>query len=131
MAEFLVMARNNSSPDPVLDAAMYKRGDIVAVYPDGNIYGALEDPAIVPRPQWKFVIVKIPGLNPENPRVLQALMSDQMDGEGRLTLRKAWGLTIDDIPAVIRNQLLNTGIVTVTLAQIRNFIKNKLTGETF
>lgn len=120
MAEFLVMRA---------DRGTYRRGDIVAAMPDGWKWGKEEHPDTAPKP-WVFVLVKVPGLNPEAARVLKVLTSE--DGpDGSLTLRRVWKLHDDLIPQTFIDQLRNTGIVTVTVAQIQNFIRNKRTGATF
>lgn len=128
MAEFLVKAIDRTHADPTTDRGSYKRGDIVTAQPDGWPWGAEEHPATAdPRVFW---LVKVPGLNPENARVQELMMVDE-DAEGVLWRRRLWRVVVDEIPATIKQQILTTGVVTVTLAQIRNYIRNHRTGESF
>jgi hypothetical protein len=115
MAEFLIKAQSMTHTDPTKDArGCYKRGDIVAVFPDGHTWGRLET---LP----KFVVVKVPGLNAER---AAKYMAEQPDA-----LRRRFRLRVDDVPAGIRNQLRDTGQVTVTWAQLRDFLRDKQTNQ--
>lgn len=110
MAELLVKAVDATHPDPAKDArGCYKRGDVVCVQPDGHEWGRLEG---LPR----FVVVKVPGVS-----------VDQAEAhlERSETRRRAVGIAWADLPAGVRQQLQTTGTVTVTPAQIRNFVKRK------
>lgn len=123
MAELLIKARNATHPNPDKDRMCYKRGDIVDVRPDGFLWGREE---CLPR----FVIIKIPGLNPDTVRAFMKVHLDTSDPTHPVMLRRRlWGITIDasDIPTWVKTSLRNTGSVTVTVSQIRNFIKNKVT----
>ena len=45
MARLLVKAVDYVHPDPIIDKqAAYKRGDVVAVLPDGHVFGRMEGP---------------------------------------------------------------------------------------
>jgi hypothetical protein len=121
MAEFLVKAADAAHADPVKDArGCYKRGDMVVVMPDGHPWGREEG---LP----KFVVVKIPGLDAG---VARRFVESEIDANGEVTRRRLWGLLVDSMPTTTKNQFLSAGSVTVTLAQVRGHIKNKLTGET-
>ena len=127
MAEILVKAMDATHSDPVKDLrGCYKRGNIVDVRKDGFEWGKEEG---LP----KFVKVKIPGLAVST--VKQFMDSEMGDGfiiplETTIRRRK-WNILVDDIPAQIKQTLQTTGEVAVTLTQIRNYIKNKQTGETY
>lgn len=54
MAELLIMNVDNIGSTPEKTALLYKRGDVVAVMPDGHQWGAKEAPP-------KFRIVKLVG----------------------------------------------------------------------
>lgn len=127
MAEFLIKATSNTNPNPLKDSrGCYKRGDIVDVRPDGWPWGNEER---LPR----FVVVKIPGLDPDTVMKFMDSQTDSVAIENPTMIkRRLWNLLIDDagIPNSIKNALRNNGEVTVTLAQIRNYIRNKNTGET-
>lgn len=143
MCEILFYARNNTHPDPEKDRrGCYKRGMPVQVQEDGHVWGRLEskqvwiaegrDPAQWPS-QGKFAIVKIPGV-PKG-RALAFLDEQFVDDVGldyfRTVLdlrpsryrRRAWRLLVDNIPNNLRNQLLNNGEVTVTVTQVRNYLR--------
>jgi len=60
MAQLLVFLRNNTHDDPDKEKrGCFKRGDIVAVFDDLHIFGALEGPP-------DFQIVQVPGVDPSN-----------------------------------------------------------------
>jgi hypothetical protein len=133
MAELLLKARNAQHADPDIDRhGCYKRGDIVVVMPDGHQWGTKEG---LPN----FVKIKIPGLNHETVRELideqreddagNPLFDD--DGQPILFRRRRWRVLVDSIPTTIRNQLRDFGEVTVTRAQIRNYVKRIRDNLTF
>lgn len=112
MAEFLIKARNATHADPVKDArGCYKRGDIVVVMPDGHLWGSKEG---LP----DFVIVKVPGVDHERARKYLAQEP---------VLRRRFRIRVDDVPLTIRNQLRDTGQVTVTWTQVRGYLRDKIT----
>lgn len=113
MAELLIKATNATHSDPEKDArGCWKRGDIVVVMPDGHEWGGEER---LP----KFVVVKIPGVDAERARKYI---------EHYAAARRRYRIRVDDVPNAIRNQLRDTGQVTVTWNQVRNFIRDKATG---
>lgn len=125
MAEILIKARNATHPDPEIDrVGCYKRGDPVVVRDDGHVWGAKEG---LPN----FVVVKIPGVAASRIEALiQAQTEDDAgspvqdeNGAPRAFRRRRWRVLVDNIPAAIRNQLLTTGSVTVTPAQVRNYVR--------
>ncbi len=60
MAEILLFGYDKHHSDPIIDAqAMYKRGDIVIVRPDGHPWGSKEG---LP----DFVLLKLPGVAVKN-----------------------------------------------------------------
>lgn len=133
MAELLIKARNAQHADPDKDRrGCYKRGDIVVVMPDGHAWGAKEG---LPN----FVKIKIPGLNHETVRELIDEQQEDdagnplLDNEGSpLTFRRRrWRVLVDSIPTTIRNQLRDFGEVTVTRAQVRNYVKRIRDNLTF
>lgn len=60
MAEFLVRIKDKTSSDPYLDAQCLKRGDIVAIQPDGWGWGLDE----INNPDWR--ILKFPMISIKN-----------------------------------------------------------------
>lgn len=122
MAEFLIKAISATHPNPDKDRrGCYKRGDIVVVMPDNHKWGNAE---CLPT----FVIVKIPGLGVETAKKYVEpayVLGNETFGVAE---RRKWRILVDSIPAIIKNTLLSTGQVTVTLAQVRNYIEDRLTG---
>lgn len=126
MAEILIKSIDAVHSNPEKDKGCYKRGDIVDVRPDGHPWGREEG---LP----KFVIVKIPGLDPATVMHLMSMNEDRTDPERPMLLaRRLWRVLVDSesLPSSIKNALKNTGQVTVTLAQIRNYVQNKITQGT-
>jgi len=122
MAEFLVKAIDAVHSDPVKDKqGCYKRGDVVVVMPDGNVWGKAEG---LP----KFVIVKVPGLPVDQARKYVESEADAT-GDNIITRRK-FKLLVDDIPQALKNQLKAKGEVTVSWNQVKSYVKNKVTGVT-
>ena len=123
MAEILFMAIDRTHADPAKDAeGCYKRGDPVVVMLDGHEWGKEER---LPT----FYLVKIPGLAVETAKKYIVPFYGIPDGTGdRLTVRRRlFRLLIDDVPNSIKQQLKETGEVTVTMTQIKNYIQNKNT----
>lgn len=123
MAEFLIKAISATHTDPSKDTrGAYKRGDVVVVMPDRHEWGAAEG---LPT----FVVVKIPGLDVEKAKAFLEPETeiDQETGERVTTRRRRWGVKWNDLPLGVRNALRDNGEVTVTWAQVRNFVENKTT----
>ena len=100
----------------------YKRGDPVVIMPDGHIWGREEG---LP----KFFIVKIPGLAVETAKKYIAEQMDSTDPEKPVLFRRRrFGLPVDSLPNPVKNAVNNQGIVTVTLAQARQYMIDKVTG---
>ena len=139
MAELLVFARNNTHADPEKErASCYKRGHIVTVREDGFAWGIRETKAA-----WiaagntaesypnDFVLVKIPGVAVQTVQDIVWPQTDDdagvpvvdEDGRPKVFRRRAWRILVDTIPDNIKNTLLTAGEVTVTKAQIRNYIQ--------
>ena len=127
MCELLIKARNAQHADPEKDRrGCYKVGHIVVVQNDGHEWGAKEG---LPN----FVKVKIPGLSAD---VVRDLIDEQREDDsgndtGGIFRRRRWRVRVADIPATIRNTLLTTGEVTVTRAQIRNYVSRIRDGLTY
>ncbi|HHL39622.1 MAG TPA: hypothetical protein ENJ37_03880 [Deltaproteobacteria bacterium] len=86
MAEFLIKAVDASHPDPAKDrTGCYKRGDVVAVAPDGHRWG--RDEALP-----KFLVVRVPGLPVERARRYTEPLYDPLDAspESRVMRRRRY-----------------------------------------
>jgi len=119
MAELLIKAVDATIPDPTKDQrGCYKRGDIVVVMPDGHTWGKEEG---LP----KFVIVKIPGLSVAAVKQYAESEYPLGDRSQKPVRRRRFKVPIDDLPANIKNEALNTGVVTVSKTKVANYVKDK------
>lgn len=145
MAECLVRIISSTHEDPVIDAQCYKRGDIVAVMPDGHAWGRRETLPI-------FVKIKITGLDVETAKAwatehveddpedsvkaavlrqrLSAILREDVPVKPRVMHRRLWRLRLNDLPTALRDELMTAGEITVTLGQLRQFIQHTVTMET-
>jgi len=133
MAELLIKARDATHADAETDRrGCYKRGDVVVVMEDGHEWGAKEGPP-------NFVRLRIPGAA----RALAARLTEEQDddddgkplaeeqGERGIHRRRRWRVDLDALPAAIRTALLNSGVASITRAQIRSRLKRKRDGAQF
>lgn len=129
MCEILIFAGNNTNADAETDRrGCWKRGYPVVVKEDGHEWGREEG---LP----KFVIVKIPGVPAAKARAFLEIQEVDDDGipvydvigqaspRPAMYRRRAWRVAWASLPAGIRNTLQTTGTVTVTVAQIRNYLR--------
>lgn len=149
MAELLVFIGNNTHADPVKDRHCWKRGMPISVFDDGHIWGREESKqawiaegrtaASWPN-QGKLAIVKIPGVPASKALALIAPQMEDDDGVQQFDARTAkpiiyrrrrWRLLVDSISSMVRNQLLAAGEVSVTVAQIRNFLQRVRDGAVY
>lgn len=93
MCEMLVRVVDKVNDDPYLDAQCTKRGDVIAIQPDGWVWGTEE----LRNPEWR--IIKIPGVP-----VVQAasFLGPEMDldpaNPSRVLQRRAFRLDVDALP---------------------------------
>ena len=125
MAILVIFGRNNIHADPVKDArGCWKLGDVVDVFED--------DKSVVRPPAAPFYIVKITGVTKAQVKKYLAPETRVVTVEGREEIevlrRRLYGISVADIPAAIRNQLQTNRYVEVSWAQIRQYVRNKLTG---
>lgn len=129
MCEILIFAGNNTHVDPEKDRrGCWKRGYPVVVKEDGHEWGAEEG---LP----KFIVVKIPGVPAAKAEAF--LEPQDVDDAGlpyyanlieavprrAIYRRKAWRVAWTSLPAGISNTLQTTGEITVSVAQIRNYLR--------
>lgn len=121
MAELLVMARDRTSADPEKDRrGCYKRGYVVLIREDGNLWGGDEG---LPN----FVVIKLPGV----PREELIDLTEEQDEDDSGVLRQSegihrrrrWKLFLDNLPAAAKAKLAETGELTITKRQLRSYIK--------
>jgi hypothetical protein len=118
MAEFLIKAVSATHSDPVKDErGCYKRGDIVVVAPNTHVWGARET---LPR----FVQVRVSDVG-----VAAALkyIESQIDN-GIVIRRRLYRIRWDDLPAGVKQQLIETGRYETTWDAIKQYVQNKFTG---
>lgn len=135
MCELLVFVRNNTNADPEKDRrGCYKVGYVVIAVDDGYTWGREESKA-----QWvadggaagswpgqgRWVIIKIPGISAAKAKELINEQREDDAGVQTSTVyrRRLWRVKHELLPLAIRNQLAADGEITVTLAQVRNYIK--------
>jgi hypothetical protein len=126
MAILVVFDHDNTGPNAESDRRAYKRGDIVAVHDDSAHDGDLvRNPISAP-----WYIIKITGVTKAQVEHVLQPEINALDPEGvDILRRRLFGLTVADIPVGARNQLINNRYLEVTLAQARNYIRNKITSD--
>jgi len=103
--EFLIYARDYE--------VSYKKGDIVAVFPDGHKWGRLEGPP-------KFIIIKVPGMSVKEGR--KYIAGGIVDGK---EVRRRF-----HIPKELLSQALKKGgTVQLNKTNALQNIKDKVKGE--
>lgn len=129
--ELLVKRQANYvNSDPVKnEAGVYQRGDIVVIMSDGHSWGKEEHPLTTTYTPPKFFIVRVLDKTVEQAQKYLASRFNDIDPD-MLKTRRLYQLLADDVPQWVKNSIQATGEVTVTWSQIKNFIRNKKTGQT-
>lgn len=110
------MAVSKGHPDPTKDRrGCYKAGDPVVVRPDGWQWGAAEGLPL-------FWVVKVPGATVAQ---LEQYVEALSNADGTVNRRRSWSIDTAKMPGNIRNQLNTTGVITITLTQVQNFLTKK------
>jgi len=120
----------------------YKKGMVIDVREDGAYWARMES-----RVTWlaegnlanewhgKTAIVKIPGVPASKVQDLLFTQSEDDAGIsqpfGVVFRRRRWKLLHDSLPLAVINALKNNGEVTVTVAQVKNFIERIRDGTTY
>jgi hypothetical protein len=126
MATLLIYARNNVHADPVKDArGCYKLGDIVEVFDDSK-------PIASPiAPEW--YIVRITDVTKAQ---VEHFMEPYIDPatvgtENPVTLRRRkFNVEVDTLPLAFKQKMAKDRYAEVTLAQVKDYIRNRMTGGT-
>jgi len=129
MAELLIIAQNNTHPDPVIDAMFcFKLCDIVHVVDDGHEWGAKE---CLP----DFYIVRIPGVpassvwaaRTDNQQTPSEFMPSAIKAIPRLSKGYQTGVTPKQlsvrryfIPSTLLQAADEKGVVTLNLSDIKD-----------
>lgn len=130
MALFLIMGVNHTHSDPEKDArGCYKLGDIVEVLDDSKHDGDLVKNPIAP----PFYLVRITGVTKaQAEKYMRPYIQPGSEmTENPVTLRRRqFNVEVANIPSGIRDQLLTNRYVSVSWSQVRNYIRNRMTGAT-
>ncbi len=130
MALFLIYDRDNGNPDPLKEArGCYKRGDIVEILDDSKHDGDLVKNPVMP----PWYLVRITGVTKAQAlKYMQPYIDPATVGTGwPVTLRRRqFNVEVSSIPPAIRVKLLADRYVSVSWAQVRNYIRNRMTNET-
>lgn len=144
MCEMLIFVGDLTHPDPVKDRGCWKLGMVVDVKEDGAAWGTHESKqawiasgktaASWPN-QGRLAILKVPGVPAAKARVLtEGQLEDDSGAPYYETIPEAnprrtayrlreWLILLDSVPAGIRSTVGSSGEVTVTRAQIRNYLR--------
>jgi len=133
MAELLIMAVDITNPNTAKSTrGCYKRGDVVGVAPDGWNWASGEG-----RP--RFYILKITDVTRAQvynwvlnnwDTVLDCVDLDVDRNPMNYKRRRRVRFDLDLIPAAVLNTLNSTGQYSNTWANIRDYVRNKLTNAT-
>jgi len=130
MALFLVYGKNNTNSDPFKQArGCYGIGDIVEVLDDSKHNGDIVANPIAP----PFYLIRITGVTKAQAEKYMAPYIDPatVGMESPVTLRRRLhNVEVDSIPLAVRQTLLADRYIEFTWAQVRNFIRNRMTNET-
>lgn len=136
MAEILIKAIDATHLNPVKNQrGCYKRGDPVVIMPDGWGWGTEETKP--PIDGGKFVIIKIPGVTPQQVHDaiharwpgLQHILESELQA-GMVVRRRQLTFNIDLLPSAVKNTLNRTGTYTTTWAAIKSFVRDKVSNTT-
>ena len=128
MAILVLIARDASHADPEKDArGCYKTGDIVAVHEDSAHDGNLERNPV----QAPWVLIKVAGITKAQAERVLEPERDRDGLDAKTITRRRFRLNPADLPLAVQRALQRDRYYETTLAQVRNFIKNKRTGAAF
>jgi len=133
MATLLIYARNNVHADPEKDArGCYKLGDIVEVFDDSK-------PIASPiAPEWYIVritdVTKAQVDHFMEPYMDPTMEMDAESGElrpsSKMLRRRKFNVEVATLPTAFKQKMAKDRYAEVTLAQVRNYIRNRMTGGT-
>ncbi len=93
MCEMLVRVVDKVNDDPYLDVQCTKRGDVIAIQPDGWVWGREE----LRNPDWR--IVKVPGVSvTQAAAFLGPELNTDPANPSRMLRRRAFRLDVDALP---------------------------------
>ena len=122
MCQLLVMAINKTHIDPFKDATgCYKRGDIVEVFEDGRLQ--------TPQLGSPFVLINVTGVTKaQADKYMEPRWDSDNVGTRHAIQRRAYQIDYTILPTAFINKLRDTREATVSLTQVKNYIRNKQTG---
>jgi hypothetical protein len=112
--------------DAKYEMAHSRRGDIIAVFPDGHVWGREEG---LPN----YVSVDLTGVPVDDIKkymvpAYSAILGP--NGEKQMLKKRKYNILIDNLPQAILNILAADGKITVSRANITGRIYNRITGTT-
>jgi len=126
----MVYDKDNTHADPEKDASgCYKRGDIVEVLDDSKHDGDLVKNPIMP----PWILVRVNGVTKEQAlKYMEPYIDPATVGtENSVTLRRRkFNVEVDLTPPQIRNKIGRDRYIELSWAQVRTYVRNRMTGET-
>jgi hypothetical protein len=115
--DFLVKAIDSTNPNPAVDIqGCYKRGDIVDVQIFGFVWGNQEI-----TPNFYHLVALNYNKDSEYKKKFKLPYLN--------SARRLHKVRIDDMPTAFQNDLINTGTLTKQWNSIKNYFRNKQTGQ--
>jgi len=126
MAVLLIMGENHTHADPDVDAAgCYKIGDIVTVNEDTAHDGDIVRNPIAPG----CYVMKIVGVTRSQvEKYVQSHVDDTAPRHPTVLRRRLYRVRVADVPQAIKTVLQRDRYIELTWAQIRGYVRNKVTG---
>ena len=124
MAQLLVRIADRTHTDPEVSGRQYTRGDIVDIFPDGQL--------TMPQSNPNWAVIQVTGLDVDAAKArLLAYDYDPPVGDQPKVLARRRLRTISwaDLPAGVQATILADRHYTTTLVVLKEYIKNKRTGD--
>ncbi len=126
MAEFLVVYKpKDAHPESGADKFRYKKGDVVGIYEDGTLTESVHSDSI-------FIIIKSPNLAVSGvQKYIEGRFEGPVDGDGFASVseRRKFNIDFGQVPQKIITKLNKTQEAEITSITIRQYIKDKKTGN--
>ena len=120
MAQLLIRIVDRTHPDPTVAATLYTRGDVVDVFPDGQL--------TVPQAHPQWAVLEVAGLEVEHAKAV--LTAQDCDEDGVVIRRRLRALHWPTLPPAIRDALLTARHAALQVDDLRGCIRHKRTGAT-
>ncbi len=106
MAELLIYNRIYEPSDPLKAMSGYRPGDVVAVMPDGHVWGAAEVAPV-------FFTMRVPGPVSDWQYLLEVAI-DPLGLVDGIQARRKQRIALETLPSTVRRSLVDTGRVEIT-----------------